>query len=77
MQDSEAKYGEKVSMESAGRGEPPSCEAAGGGVVGRSPWKPTTVLTERPEADTQHSARLRDRRKRVKGQIPLRGHSQD
>ena len=31
MQDSEAKYGEKASMESVGRGEPPTCEAVTGG----------------------------------------------
>ena len=37
---------------------------------------PTTDLAERPEADAQHSARLRDRRKRVDGQIPLRDNSQ-
>ena len=37
---------------------------------------PTTDLAERPEADAQHSARRRDRRKRVDGQIPLRDNSQ-
>ena len=76
MQDSEAKIGEKVPMRVAGRGELPHCEAVGGGAVARSSWEPTTELTERPEADTQHSARLRDRRKRADGQIPLRDNSQ-
>ena len=41
-----------------------------------SPWDPTTVRTESPEVDTQHSAWLRDRRKRVNGQIPHRGPPQ-
>ena len=71
MQDSEAKIGEMVHMGVAGRGELTCREAESGGAVARSSWGPTTDLTERPEADTQHSARLRDRRKRVKGQIPL------
>ena len=51
MQGSEVKHGEMAFAERVGRGEPLRCEVAKGGAAGRPPWRPTTVLTERPEAD--------------------------
>ena len=51
MQDSEVKRGEMASAERVGRGEPLRCEVAKGGTAGHLPWRPTTVLTERPEVD--------------------------
>ena len=76
MQDPEATDGEKELMQAASGGKPSYGEAVGGGAVARSPWEPTTVRTESPEADAKHSATLRDRRKRVKWQIPIWGFLQ-